>query len=52
MAALAGKIGYDPVLLPLLQVVDAQGSQFGPAQPALLPKMPMRLGWYVFNNSL
>jgi len=34
VAALADKIGYDPVLLPLLQVFDAQRSQFGPAQPA------------------
>ena len=33
-AALTDKIGYDPVVLPLLQVFDAQGSQFGPAQPA------------------
>ncbi len=30
----ADKIGYDPVLLPLLYVFNAQRSQFRPAQPA------------------
>jgi len=31
VAALADKIGNDPVLLPLLDVLNSQGSQFGPA---------------------
>jgi hypothetical protein len=31
VAALADKIGYDPVLLPLLYVFNAQRSQFRPA---------------------
>ncbi len=34
VGALADKIGYDPVLLPLLYIFNAQRSQFRPAQPA------------------
>jgi hypothetical protein len=33
VAALADKIAYDPMLPSLLYVFNAQGSQFGPAQP-------------------
>jgi hypothetical protein len=34
VAALADKIGYDPVLLSLLYVFNAHCSQFRPAEPA------------------
>jgi len=34
MAALANKIGYDPVLLSLLDIFNAQRRQFGAPQTA------------------